>query len=98
MFFPMINFEVNVYHVAAELVVQEVSCHMSRKQIEQDPTVGTLMMGNMSTTMMQRWRKDKFKAGAHLESLHVELLVPGLQLPQEVQARHPLNLVSKISS
>ena len=60
MFFPMINFEVNVYHVAAELVIQEVSCHMSRKQIEQDPTVGTLMMGNMSTAMVQRWRKDKF--------------------------------------
>ena len=60
MFFPMINVEVKVYHVAAELVIQKVSCHMSRKQIEQDPTVGTLMMGNMSTTMMQRWRKDKF--------------------------------------
>ena len=60
MFFPIINVEVKVYHVAAELVIQEVSCHMSRKQIEQDPTVGTLMMGNMSTTMMQRWRKDKF--------------------------------------
>ena len=59
MFFPMINFEVNVYHVAAELVIQEVSCHMSRKQIEQDPTVGALMMGNMSTAMMRRWRKDK---------------------------------------
>ena len=60
MFFPMINVEVKVYHVAAELVIQEVSCHMSRKQIEQDPTVGTLMMGNMSTAMMRRWRKDKF--------------------------------------
>ena len=60
MFFPMINVEVKVYHVAAELVIQEVSCHMSRKQIEQDPTVGALMMGNMSTTMMRRWRKDKF--------------------------------------
>ena len=46
MFFPMINVEVNVYHVAAELVIQEVSCHMSRKQIEQNPTVGTLMMGH----------------------------------------------------
>ena len=56
----MINAEVNVYHVAAELVIQEVSCHMSRKQIEQDPTVGALMMGNMSTAMMRRWRKDKF--------------------------------------
>ena len=60
MFFPMINFEVNVYHVAAELVIQEVSCHMSRKQIEEDPTVGALMMVAMSTTMMRRWRKDKF--------------------------------------
>ena len=46
MFFPMINVEVNVYHVAAELVIQEVSCHMSREQIEQNPTVGTLMMGH----------------------------------------------------
>ena len=55
----MINVEVNVYHVAAELVVQEVSCHMSRKQIEQNPTVGTLMMVAMSTAMMRRWRKDK---------------------------------------
>ena len=60
MFFPMINVEVKVYHVAAELVIQEVSCHMSRKQIEQDPTVGALMMVAMSTAMMLRWRKDKF--------------------------------------
>ena len=60
MFFPMINVEVKVYHVAAELVIQKVSCHMCRKQIEQDPTVGALMMVAMSTAMMRRWRKDKF--------------------------------------
>ena len=37
-----------VHHVAPELVVQKVSCHMRRKQIEQNPTIGTLkrMMDN----------------------------------------------------
>ena len=33
-----------VYHVAAELVVEKVSGDMSRKQIEQNPTIGTLIM------------------------------------------------------
>ena len=31
-----------VHHVAPELVVQKVSRHMGGKQIEQNPTIGTL--------------------------------------------------------
>ena len=33
-----------VYHVGTELVVEKMSRHMSRKQIEQNSTVGTLMV------------------------------------------------------
>ena len=31
-----------VHHVAPELVVEKMSRHMSRKKIEQNPTIGTL--------------------------------------------------------
>ena len=31
-----------VHHVAPELVVQKMSRHMRREQIEQNPTIGTL--------------------------------------------------------
>ena len=31
-----------VYHVGTELVVEKMSRHMSRKQIEQNSTIGTL--------------------------------------------------------
>lgn len=37
-----------VYHVATELVVEKMSRHMSRKQIEQNSTIGTLMVVGIS--------------------------------------------------
>ena len=37
-----------VYHVATELVVEKMSRHMSRKQIEQNSTIGSLMVVGIS--------------------------------------------------
>ena len=40
-----------VYHVATELVVEKMSRHMSRKQIEQNSTIGTLMVVRISSLL-----------------------------------------------
>ena len=40
-----------VYHVATELVVEKMSGHMSGKQIEQNSTVGTLMVMRIRTLL-----------------------------------------------
>ena len=75
-----------------------MSRHVSRKQIEQNSAIGTLMVvriRNMIYVFIYMYDlegKDKY-VDPHLKSLHVQLLVPGLQLPKEIQPSHPLNLL-----
>lgn len=36
----------NYYHISSKLVVEEVRGHVRRKQVEQDPPVGSLRTNN----------------------------------------------------